>query len=129
MTDSWGHEAPTGGGAFGSQLTTSNITADTSAGTSATIAFTSGVATYDMAGQFEVHSGSANTAAGTVAIVAFQESFTRPPCRIGVSVIKASDGTPVLAAASSITAAGFKVSVATALTASTTYNVTYDVIP
>lgn len=108
------------------------IVPTTAAGASPTVTFGTGQAGYDQAGTFTLNpvTGGGAQAAGAVAQVFFDNAFEAAPASVVVGVVDqaaGAGGVAVAAAASNITATGFTVNVAAALTTAHSYTVSYTV--
>lgn len=136
--DAYGHQQPTSNGAgaalaAGAVSTTAigTIVPTTAAGATPTV---TAVSACDSAGTFVLNpvTGGGAQAAGAVAQVFFTQSFEVVPKGVIVNVCDNAAGASGVAVASSaqtITAAGFTVNVAAALTTAHNYTVSYIVIP
>lgn len=136
--DAYGHQQPTSNGSgsalsAGAVSTTAigTIAPTTAAGATPTV---TSVNACDTAGTFVLNpvTGGGAQAAGAVAQVFFAESFEVVPKGVIVNVCDNAAGASGVAVASSaqtITAAGFTVNVAAALTTAHNYTVSYVVIP
>jgi hypothetical protein len=110
------------------------IAPTTAAGASPTVTFGTGQRATDMAGQFTLNpvTGGGAQAAGTVASVFFANAFEVAPAAVVVNICDNAAGAnqvAVTASAESITATGFNINVAAALTTAHNYTVTYMVAP
>lgn len=141
--DAYGHTQPVPGGASqavalasGAVSTTAQgtIAPTTAAGAAPTVTFAAGQLAYDECGTFTLSpvTGGGAQAAGSVVAVNFTQAFEQIPKGIQVGICDNAAGASqvaVLAAAQNITASGFTINVASALTTAHTYQVTYTVKP
>jgi hypothetical protein len=139
--DAYGHTQPTTNAA-GANLTAGavsttaqgTIAPTTAAGASPTVTFATGQAAVDMAGSFTLNpvTGGGAQAAGDVVAVFFAQAFEVVPKGVVVNMCDNAAGSSQVAVAVSsqnITAAGFTINVASALTTAHTYAVSYIVVP
>lgn len=107
------------------------VAGTTSAGAAPTVAFVSGTTCTDAGGRFTLNpvTGGGAQAAGEVALITFNNPYARIPA-IQVSMSNTTDTTAaIVAAASSVTAASWKLCVGSALTTAKAYEVSWSVIP
>lgn len=134
--DAVGHRSEITGTALaaGAVSTTAvgTIAGTTSAGAAPTVTFVTGVACTDAGGTFQINpvTGGGAQAAGEVAVITFNNPYARIPSAIQVNMFNSTDTTgAIVASASTVTAAGFKLMVGTALTTAKVYNVSFTVTP
>lgn len=128
-----GSGASLGAGAV-STTAQGTIVPTTAAGASPTVTFATGQSACDVAGQFTLNpvTGGGAQAAGAVAQVFFTQAFEGIPKGVVVNVCDnaaGSSGVAVASSAQSVTASGFTINVASALTTAHNYFVSYVVIP
>lgn len=134
--DTYGHISPalTGPALTAGAVSTTalgTIAPTTSAGASPTVTFGTGQAAIDQMGSFTLNpvTGGGAQAAGGVAVVTFFDGMPAVPRMILVTIYDNANAAAIAAAATSITAQGFTVSVGVALTTAHTYSVQYLVLP
>lgn len=133
--DSVGHRTQISGtqmtaGAVGTSAV-GTVAGTTSAGAAPTVSFVSGTTCTDAGGRFTLNpvTGGGAQAAGEVAVITFNNPYARIPA-ILVSMSNTTDTTAaIVAAATTVTVAGWKLCVGTALTTAKAYEVTWTVIP
>jgi hypothetical protein len=129
--DGYGHFPPISGPLLtaGAVSTTAQgtIAPTTAAGASPTVTFGTGQIAKDQAGTFTLSpvTGGGAQAAGAVAVVTFANGLPNVPTAIIVEIYDQANAAAIAAAATSISAAGFSVSVGVALTTAHVYTVTY----
>jgi hypothetical protein len=132
--DAYGHFLPLTGPlmAAGAVSTTAagTIAPTTGVGATPTVTFATGQTANDLAGSFTLSpvTGGGAQAAGAAVVVTFTNGLPAVPKAILVTIYDAANGAAVAAAATSITANGFDISVGIALTTAHTYLVSYLVV-
>jgi len=132
--DAYGHFPPSTGTALtaGAVSTTAvgTIAPTTAAGASPTVTFGTGQTATDIAGTFTLNpvTGGGAQAAGAVAVVTFANGLPALPKAILVTIYDQANAAAIAAAATSISCAGFSVSVGVALTTAHNYTITYEVV-
>ena len=134
IQDGYGHLPPLAGNTLtaGAVSTTAigTIAPTTNAGATPTVTFAAGQRAIDLAGTFTLNpvTGGGAQAAGAVAVVTFNNGLPAVPTTILVTIYDQANAAALAAAATSITAQGFSVSVGAALTTAHSYTITYEVI-